>query len=92
MPETPASQRTFGPRLSYGRQLGQQSNARSFVSTVSPVPVDVGVATRNLIQVKGAIKPAQLVVVEGNERLRPGQEVVVKRVVEPEPAAVGGTE
>ncbi|OHB79117.1 MAG: efflux transporter periplasmic adaptor subunit, partial [Planctomycetes bacterium RBG_16_64_10] len=36
--------------------------------TVHPVAVDLGVATRNLIQVKGEIRPAQLVVVEGNER------------------------
>ena len=53
---------------------------------VNPVPVELGVAAPNLIQVTGEIKPGQLVVVEGNERLRPGQDVVVSRVIEPEPA------
>jgi RND family efflux transporter MFP subunit len=40
------------------------------------VPVELGVADGDLIQVKGDVKPGELVVVQGNERLRPGQEVV----------------
>jgi len=45
---------------------------------VAPVPVQVGVADGGLIQVTGPIKTGQLVVVQGNERLRPGQEVAIQ--------------
>ncbi len=50
-----------------------------------PVPVETGVETPNLIQVKGNLKAGQMVVVEGNERLRPpspppGQDVTIVRV------------
>jgi RND family efflux transporter MFP subunit len=48
--------------------------------TVRPVPVNLGVASADLIEVKGALEPGQQVVVEGNERLLPGQPVVVTRV------------
>ena len=50
------------------------------------VPVDVGVAEGGLIQVIGPLKAGQLVVVQGNERLQPGQEVAIQRTVPP-PAA-----
>ncbi len=65
--------------------------------SVRPVPIAVGVAMPNLIQAKGPLEAGQLVVVEGNERLRPGQSVVISRVVEPQtqPASVdlsGGNE
>lgn len=43
--------------------------------TVRPMPVELGVAHEGLIQVKGALKPGELVVTRGNERLRPGQAV-----------------
>ncbi len=42
---------------------------------VRPVPVKLGLASGPLVQVSGPVKPGELVVVEGNERLRPGQEV-----------------
>lgn len=45
--------------------------------SVRQVPVTLGVAAGERIQVKGALKPTELVVVRGNERLRPGQEVVM---------------
>lgn len=41
------------------------------------VPVELGVADGRLIQVKGDLKPGQLVVVQGNERLRPMQDVIL---------------
>jgi multidrug efflux pump subunit AcrA (membrane-fusion protein) len=41
-----------------------------------PVPVQLGIATESWIEVKGELKPGQQVVVEGNERLRPGGEVI----------------
>lgn len=49
------------------------ANAES--GKVRPVPVEMGVADGGEIQVRGDLKPGQLVVVEGNERLRPGQSV-----------------
>lgn len=45
-------------------------------STVRPVPVTLGVAQGQWVSVGlGEIKAGDIVVVEGNERLRPGQEV-----------------
>ena len=46
----------------------------------APVPVQLGIAEGNMIQVSGDLKPGQLVVVQGNERLRPGQDVQIQRV------------
>ncbi len=48
---------------------------------VTPSPVQLGVARGRLIQVIGQLPPGQLVVVEGNERLRPGQQVLVTDIV-----------
>jgi len=44
-----------------------------------PVPVTLGRAHGELIEVTGELQPGQLVVTEGNERLRPGQELVILR-------------
>ena len=46
-------------------------------ATVRPVPVELGVAAGNRIQVRGELKRGQQVVIRGNERLRPGQSVKV---------------
>jgi HlyD family secretion protein len=53
-------------------------------STVKAIPVQLGVSSGELIQVIGDLKPDQSVVVEGNERLRPGQPV------QPQPRAKAG--
>jgi HlyD family secretion protein len=45
-----------------------------------PVPVKSGVSFDSMIEVTGPLQAGQPVVIEGNERLRPGQEVVVQRV------------
>lgn len=45
------------------------------VGSVRPVPVELGVADGSDIQIRGQLKPGDLIVVEGNERLRPGQPV-----------------
>jgi hypothetical protein len=42
-----------------------------------PVPVQVGVAAEDLIQVSGELQAGQRIVVQGNERLRPGSPVNV---------------
>jgi len=56
----------------------------SKTGTVAPIPVELGIASNGLIQVKGDLKAGQWVVVEGNERLRPGQEVSIASVLAPE--------
>ena len=50
--------------------------------TVRPVPVKIGAATDDWIQVTGPISAGQRVVIEGNERLRPGQIVQITNQVE----------
>ncbi len=47
-------------------------------------PVELGVTQGSLIEVKGTVRPGDLVVVRGNERLRPGQPVVVVSTLEPD--------
>jgi len=56
---------------------------------VVPVPVQIGVADGQLIQIISPVQAGQLVVVQGNERLRPGQDVAIQRTI-PAPAAEGG--
>lgn len=53
---------------------------------VQPIPVELGVSQGEQIQATGGVDPGQLVVVEGNERLRPGQRVVIAEVREASPA------
>jgi HlyD family secretion protein len=47
------------------------------------IPVQLGVAQHDWIQVTGGVKAGQLVIVQGNERIRPGQTVIVSRIVGP---------
>ncbi|MDZ4657195.1 MAG: efflux RND transporter periplasmic adaptor subunit [Bythopirellula sp.] len=49
--------------------------------TPAPVPVQLGVAEGEWIQVTGGVKAGQLVIVQGNERIRPGQTVTVSSIV-----------
>jgi RND family efflux transporter MFP subunit len=56
---------------------------------VTPVPVQVGVAHGGLIQVTGPLRIGQLVVVQGNERLQPGQDVAIQRTIPPPNASRG---
>lgn len=49
------------------------------VSKARPVSVQLGAAWEGYLQVKGELKPGESVVVQGNERLRPGQDVIVVR-------------
>lgn len=48
------------------------------------VPVQVGVASGRLIQVKGNLKRGEYVVIRGNERLRPGQDVMITEILSPD--------
>ncbi len=49
------------------------------VGRVRAVPIEAGIAYRGWIEVDGDVEPDQLVVVRGNERLRPGAEVRISR-------------
>lgn len=49
---------------------------------VRPVPVELGVADGQRIQVKGELKEGQAVITLGNERVRPGQDVLVTRAAQ----------
>ncbi len=53
----------------------------SRLGTVRPVAVVPGVAEGDLIEVDGELKNGELVVVQGNERLRPGQQVEIIRTI-----------
>ena len=55
----------------------QPGEGESKPATVAPVPVELGLSEAGRIQVIGQLQPGQQVVVEGNERLRPGQHVIV---------------
>jgi HlyD family secretion protein len=67
------------------------NTANSKQGKVRPVPVQLGIAENNMIQVTGALQPGQMVVVQGNERLRPGQDVEIQRVVPPPEAVSRGS-
>jgi len=54
------------------------------VGAVNEVDVRPGIATGGLVQLLGGVKRGDLVVVEGNERLRPGQKVNVVGLKSPE--------
>lgn len=56
---------------------------------VRPVPVQLGAASGRLMQVNGPLQPGQMVVVRGNERLRPGQDVQIQSVLPVGDAASG---
>ena len=58
---------------------------------VRPVAVELGVTSGRLIQVTGPLSAGQKVVVRGNERLRPGQDVMVVEELPPDPDAVSAT-
>jgi RND family efflux transporter MFP subunit len=44
-------------------------------TVVRPVPVTLGPATGAWIAIEGPVKPGDQIIVEGNERVRPGQEI-----------------
>jgi multidrug efflux pump subunit AcrA (membrane-fusion protein) len=47
-------------------------------AVVKPVPVKLGAAAGTWIAVTGEVKPGDAIIVEGNERVRPGMEVVTQ--------------
>lgn len=59
------------------------TDPQSKQATAAAVPVQLGVAEGSLIQVSGALKAGQPVIVVGNERVRPGQPVVAAELPTP---------
>jgi RND family efflux transporter MFP subunit len=56
------------------------STAAGDVAPISRVSVELGVADGTSIQILGNVRAGQLVVIQGNERLRPGQDVKLLRI------------
>ena len=72
-----------------GKSAGAAGKAESGQSPkpsgkVRPVSVRLGVADGRLIEVHGDIKAGDRVVVRGNERLRPGQDVIITETLDPD--------
>lgn len=62
------------------------------VKTARPVTVQIGISLNSWIEVTGELKPGQEVVVEGNERLRLGVEVVTEAAkIQPPKSTAGKT-
>lgn len=59
----------------------QTSSPGDKLGKANPVPVQVGIADGNLIQVTGPLQAGELVVVKGNERLRPGQDISIQATI-----------
>jgi multidrug efflux pump subunit AcrA (membrane-fusion protein) len=57
----------------------EPAEGKKTAGTARPVPVTLGISTGDLIQVDGQLRAGQLIVVRGNERLRPGQLLTFKQ-------------
>ncbi|QDU39369.1 Cation efflux system protein CusB precursor [Maioricimonas rarisocia] len=55
-----------------------------------PVPVELDIPSGSYVAVAGKLKPGERVVVRGNERLRPDQEVTITGEIAAEESASGG--
>jgi len=56
--------------------------------TVVPVPVQAGTSLGSWIEVSGELKAGDQVVIQGNERLRPDQEVGIMKASDETPPAL----
>ena len=65
--------------------VGEKGQAASLSRTgkARPVTVTMGASDGRLIEIEGLIKAGELVVVRGNERLRPGQDVAITESLDP---------
>lgn len=54
---------------------GTATGAAATTGTARPVPVSLGATIEGSVEVRGGLEPGQLVVIRGNERLRPGMAV-----------------
>ena len=58
---------------------GPNTTATPTAGTARAIPVELGAAVGGNVEVRGDIEPGRLVVVRGNERLRPGMAVVFEQ-------------
>jgi multidrug efflux pump subunit AcrA (membrane-fusion protein) len=52
---------------------------------VKMLPVTTGIGVGNWVEVKGPVTPGTKVVTRGNERIRPGQQVIAEPIEYPAP-------
>lgn len=70
-------------------QLARES-ASAQVGKAVPIPVTLGVSQGSLIQITAPLKPGDLVVVRGNERLRPQQDLRIAETIDTSKLANAG--
>ena len=65
--------------------VGDKGTAKASSNTgkARPVPVTMGASDGRLIEIEGPVKEGEMVVVRGNERLRPGQDVAITETLDP---------
>ena len=69
-----------------GKRTGKPDELVSQTGTVRQIPVTTGDTEGRLIEVINSLRPGELVVVRGNERLRTASEVVITDVLSPDAA------
>ena len=62
------------------------TTGNSKTGEVRPVPVSIGASDGRLVEIQGAVKAGEMVVVRGNERLRPKQGVTITEILDPHAA------
>jgi len=72
-----------GPRDTGGAAAKGSAGPSAKAGKARPVSVRMGASDGRLIEITGAIKAGDMVVVRGNERLRPGQDVVITETLDP---------
>lgn len=84
--ELPAARRQVMPLVPKDALVLNQSDRSVFVvdenNVVRRVNVQLGLAVKDLVQVRGDLKEGDLVVITGNERLQPGKKVRIVRTIE----------
>ncbi|MDP7206804.1 MAG: efflux RND transporter periplasmic adaptor subunit, partial [Pirellulaceae bacterium] len=60
--------------------VADPQEGKKTAGTARLVPVTLGISTGDLIQVTGSLRGGQLVVIRGNERLRPGQPLTFRQL------------
>ena len=86
----PQSRSAGGPPSKAGQAPGGPPPGPAPDGVARPVPIELGTATEDLIEVRGPLKPGELVIVEGNERMFPGQPVSIVKSGRPATKAPAG--
>jgi RND family efflux transporter MFP subunit len=78
-----AAPKDAGGKVAKGAAGSSPGNSSVMVGKARPVPVKMGASDGRLIEITGTIKAGDMVVVRGNERLRPGQDVAIIETLDP---------